>query len=198
MKTIVLKGNANQKFRLDAGESRVIVFLASELVNADIRAVVAERARLRMIFLFVGTGDDKISARLSVHHEGADSVSEVIARGVLYNRSSAVVEGVVSIAPEARKANARFEGRALVEGAGSADIVPTLEISAPDAERVCHAAAIARLSDEERFYLESRGLSPAEAVRAAAQGFLSAPFSCAIEIPREFKNFIQKYEHASE
>ena len=152
MKTIVLKGNANQKFRLDAGESRVIVFLASELVNADIRAVVAERARLRMIFLFVGTGDDKISARLSVHHEGA----------------------------------------------GSADIVPTLEISAPDAERVCHAAAIARLSDEERFYLESRGLSPAEAVRAAAQGFLSAPFSCAIEIPREFKNFIQKYEHASE
>ena len=196
METIILKNNENYELRLNSCESRVITLFVAGPANAAIHFVLADNARLRVVFLFAGTGDDRISARLSVCHEGADSVSEVIARGVLYNRSNAVVEGAVSIAPAAQRANARFEGKALIEGAGSADIVPILEILAPDAERVCHAAAVARLSDEERFYLESRGLNPAEAVRVAAQGFLSAPFSCAIEIPKEFEDFIKKLEYA--
>ncbi|MBI2039065.1 MAG: SufD family Fe-S cluster assembly protein [Candidatus Niyogibacteria bacterium] len=192
METLIVKGAENHVFTLAAGEERSIVCVAAESADIDIRATLASGARLKLIFLFAGNKDDAVRARLAVRHEGADSVSEVIARGVLYNRSSAAVDGSIYVSPGARGASARFEGKALLEGSGSAEILPTLEIKASDARQVRHAAAVSRLTPEERMYLESRGLDAEGSVRLAAEGFLKAPFSCAIEIPKEFDYLLKK------
>lgn len=195
METILLKGAGTHELRLSAGEERRVVFLAAGPAEADIRAELAERARLHLVLLFAGGDDDRIRARIAVRHEGADSESRVIARGVLYNRSNAAIEGTIAIEPEAHGASAEFEGKAFADGSGSADILPVLEIQAPDVRKARHAAAVARLTPDERFYLESRGLDAEGSLRLAAEGFLKAPFSCAIEIPREFRIIEEKLQN---
>ena len=72
---------------------------------------------------------------------------------------------------EARGTNASQTNRNLVlsEGAG-AESVPNLEIETNDV--VCsHASAVGPVDDEQRYYLESRGIPPEVAERLIVLGF---------------------------
>ncbi|MBI1957460.1 MAG: hypothetical protein HYS44_03340, partial [Candidatus Niyogibacteria bacterium] len=66
METILLKGAGTHELRLSAGEERRVVFLAAGPAEADIRAELAERARLHLVLLFAGGDDDRIRARIAV------------------------------------------------------------------------------------------------------------------------------------
>jgi Fe-S cluster assembly protein SufD len=73
---------------------------------------------------------------------------------------------------EARGTNAFQTNRNLVlsEGAG-AESVPNLEIETDDV-RCSHASAVGPIEEEQRYYLESRGLPPAVVERLIVLGFL--------------------------
>jgi len=57
----------------------------------------------------------------------------------------------------------------LTEGAG-ADSIPNLEIEANDV-KCSHASAVGPIDEEQLYYLESRGVPPAEAERLIVLGF---------------------------
>jgi Fe-S cluster assembly protein SufD len=59
----------------------------------------------------------------------------------------------------------------LSEGAG-AESVPTLEIETDDV-RCSHASAVGPVDEEQRYYLESRGVPPDVAERLIVLGFFS-------------------------
>jgi Fe-S cluster assembly protein SufD len=68
--------------------------------------------------------------------------------------------------------NAYQTNRNLVLGGGAhADSVPTLEIEENDV-RCSHASAVGPIDEEQRFYLESRGVPPEVADRLIVSGFL--------------------------
>ena len=192
-----MRGRENHAFRLGADENRRMVFFAVDSTDADITAEIGADAKLRLLLLFVGAANDSVRARIHVRHRGANSASEVIVRGVLYDTGSAAIEGSLFVEAKTRGVSARFEGKALLEGSGSAEILPMLEVLTPNVHSVRHAASVSRLSPEERLYLESRGLDASESVQIAAEGFLKAPFSCAIEIPEEYEIFKKKLKKAS-
>ena len=78
---------------------------------------------------------------------------------------------VVRIGKEARGTTAFQTNRNLVlsEGAG-AESVPNLEIETNDV--ICsHASAVGPIDDEQRYYLESRGIPPEVAERLIVLGF---------------------------
>ena len=79
--------------------------------------------------------------------------------------------GLVHLRPAAQKSNATQTNRNLVlsEGA-SAESIPNLEIEANDV-RCSHASTVGPIDDEQRYYLESRGVPPAEAERLIVLGF---------------------------
>ena len=79
--------------------------------------------------------------------------------------------GLIRLRPAARKAVANQTNRNLVltEGAG-AESIPNLEIEANDV-KCSHASAVGPIDEDQLYYLESRGVPPADAERLIVLGF---------------------------
>jgi Fe-S cluster assembly protein SufD len=100
------------------------------------------------------------------------STSDLLFKGAVQDRGRSVYSGLIRVRKEARGTNAFQTNRNLVlsEGAG-AESVPNLEIETDDV-RCSHASAVGPIEEEQRYYLESRGLPPAVVERLIVLGFL--------------------------
>ncbi len=107
-------------------------------------------------------------------HAAPNTTSDLAFRGILDGRSSAVWRGMIQVDEGAQKTDAFQESRNLILGKKAhADAIPGLEILADDV-RCTHAAAIAKIDDEQVFYLRSHGLPQSKAQRLVVEGFLEA------------------------
>ena len=92
-----------------------------------------------------------------------------------------VYSGLIRIRNGARGADAFQTNHNLVLSEGAhADSVPNLDIEENDV-RCSHASTVGPVDEEQRYYLESRGIEPAVAERLIVLGFFSdlagrAPF----------------------
>ncbi len=107
-------------------------------------------------------------------HAAPNTTSDLAFRGILDDRSSAVWRGMIQVDPGAQKTDAFQESRNLIlTKKAHADAIPGLEILADDV-RCTHAAAIAKIDEEQVFYLRSHGLPIGQAQRLVVEGFLEA------------------------
>ena len=106
-------------------------------------------------------------------HAAPSSTSDLLFKGAVSDHARSVYSGLIRVRKEARGTNAFQTNRNLVlsDGAG-AESVPNLEIETNDV--VCsHASAVGPIDDEQRYYLESRGIPPEVAERLIVLGFFS-------------------------
>ena len=106
-------------------------------------------------------------------HAAPSTTSDLLFKGAVSDHARSVYSGLIRVRKEARGTNAFQTNRNLVlsEGAG-AESVPNLEIETNDV--VCsHASAVGPIDDEQRYYLESRGIRPDVAERLIVLGFFS-------------------------
>lgn len=124
--------------------------------------------------LFVADGRQHIEYDTRQDHRAVGGASDLQIKGALKDQAMAVQYGVIKITPEGQKTSGHQTMRNLIlsEGAG-ADPIPVLEIEADDV-KCSHAAAVGPVDREQIFYLQSRGIPPAEAERIVVQGFLDA------------------------
>ncbi len=104
-------------------------------------------------------------------HIAPKTTSDLLFKGAVSGSARSVYSGLIRVGKEARGTNAYQTNRNLVlsEGAG-AESVPNLEIETNDV--VCsHASAVGPIDDEQRYYLESRGIPPEVAERLIILGF---------------------------
>ena len=104
-------------------------------------------------------------------HVAPKTTSDLLFKGAVSDTARSVYSGLIRVGKEARGTNAYQTNRNLVlsEGAG-AESVPNLEIETNDV--VCsHASAVGPVDDEQRYYLESRGIPPQVAERLIVLGF---------------------------
>ncbi|HUR23645.1 MAG TPA: Fe-S cluster assembly protein SufD, partial [Acidimicrobiales bacterium] len=104
-------------------------------------------------------------------HIAPKTTSDLLFKGAVSDNARSVYSGLIRVGKEARGTNAFQTNRNLVlsEGAG-AESVPNLEIETNDV--VCsHASAVGPIDDEQRYYLESRGIPPEVAERLIVLGF---------------------------
>ncbi|HEX3621601.1 MAG TPA: Fe-S cluster assembly protein SufD [Acidimicrobiales bacterium] len=104
-------------------------------------------------------------------HAAPKTTSDLLFKGAVSDNARSVYSGLIRVRKEARGTNAYQTNRNLVlsEGAG-AESVPNLEIETNDV--VCsHASAVGPIDDEQRYYLESRGIAPEVAERLIVLGF---------------------------
>jgi Fe-S cluster assembly protein SufD len=105
-------------------------------------------------------------------HRGKHTTSDLLFKGAVANTSHAVYRGLIRVEKGAVGTNAFQTNRNLVLGEGAhADSVPNLEIEENDV-RCSHASAVGPVDEEQRFYLESRGVPPDVADRLIVSGFL--------------------------
>jgi Fe-S cluster assembly protein SufD len=105
-------------------------------------------------------------------HVAPHTTSELLFKGALDDHARAVYTGLIHIGKEASGVNAFQTNRnvKLSEHAW-AESVPNLEIENNDV-RCSHASAVGPVDEEQRFYLESRGVQPDVADQLIVLGFL--------------------------
>jgi Fe-S cluster assembly protein SufD len=106
-------------------------------------------------------------------HIAPAATSNLLFKGVLKDTSRAVYSGLIKVHPGAQKTDAYQKNNNLILSPDArADSIPNLEIAANDV-RCSHGATAGKVSEDQLFYLMSRGLSRREAERLIVTGFLA-------------------------
>lgn len=124
-----------------------------------------------LLAVYFGEGDQTLDFRTFQEHAAPDTTSNLLFKGAVGGRSRSVYTGLIRVAKEARGTNAFQTNRnvKLSEHAW-AESVPNLVIENNDV-RCSHASAVGPVDEEQRFYLESRGVPTDVAERLIVTGF---------------------------
>ncbi len=138
--------------------------------------ITGEHGESDLIAVYFGDGTQMLDFRTLQDHAAPRTRSDLLFKGAVEDKARSVYSGLIRLRPEAQKADAFQTNRNLVltEGAG-AESIPNLEIEANDV-RCSHASAVGPIDDDQRYYLESRGVPPAEAERLIVLGFFDDVF----------------------
>jgi Fe-S cluster assembly protein SufD len=135
--------------------------------------LVGEGGRTSLLAAYLGTGRQVHDFRTLQDHHAARTESELLFKGAVADTARSVYSGLIRIRRGARRADARQSNHNLVLGEGAhADSVPNLDIDENDV-RCSHASTVGPIDEEQRYYLESRGVEPDTAQRLIVQGFFA-------------------------
>ena len=128
-------------------------------------------AHSEMLGVYFADSEQHFDHRSLQEHLAPNSSSDLYYKGALKGRSSAVYSGLIHIAKEAQKVDSQQANRNLIlSDEAKADSIPYLEIEANDV-RCAHGASVGPPDEDQRFYLESRGLDHDEAEHLIVKGF---------------------------
>lgn len=121
--------------------------------------------------IWFGEADQHLDFRTFQDHAAPDTTSDLVYKGAVGGRSRSVYTGLIKVRPAARGTNALQTNRNVkLSDDAWAESVPNLEIENNDV-RCSHASAVGPVDEEQRWYLESRGIPPAVAERLIVSGF---------------------------
>jgi Fe-S cluster assembly protein SufD len=121
--------------------------------------------------VYFGEGHQMLDFRTFQDHVAPDCTSNLLFKGAVGGRSRSVYTGMIRVGKQARGTNAFQTNRNVKLSDGAwAESVPNLVIENNDV-RCSHASAVGPVDEEQRFYLESRGVPTEDAERLIVSGF---------------------------
>ena len=142
----------------------------------EVDAVLHEGADFALNAVQVGGSMQVLEIVTNVRHAGPGATSRQIVRSVLAGKAIGTYLGKVAVDRDAQKTDAEQSVRAmLLDRTATANAKPELEIYADDV-KCAHGAAVGELDANGLFYLQSRGLPPAEARKLMLQAFVAGAF----------------------
>ena len=160
----------------DSSFRHIAVSLGGSTVRLDVNVeYTGTGASSECLGLYFADGDQHLEHRLFVDHSTPRCTSNVAYKGALQGDGAHTVWiGDVLIRAAAEGITTYELNRNLVlSGGARADSVPNLEIETGQIEGAGHASATGRFDDEQLFYLQARGVRPAEARRLVVRGFFA-------------------------
>lgn len=124
----------------------------------------------------IGSGDAVLEIVTTVTHAEPNATSRQMVRSVLAGKATGTYLGKVAVARDAQHTDSVQSVKAmLLDRTATANAKPELEIYADDV-KCAHGCAIGELDAMGLFYLQSRGLAPAEAKKLMLQAFVAEVF----------------------
>jgi len=122
---------------------------------------------------YIGSSEGLLDLRTLQDHTAPSSTSDLMYKSALFGSSKSVYQGLIQIHPSAPLSNAyQLNRNLLMSSTARADSIPKLEIEV-DEVRCTHGASAGKPDSNALFYLQSRGLSEAEAIRLMVEGFIA-------------------------
>jgi Fe-S cluster assembly protein SufD len=144
-------------------------------VRTDSR-LVGQGGSSNLLAVYFGEGTQMHDFRTLQDHDAPKTTSDLLFKGAVEDQSQSVYSGLIRIRKGAAGTNAFQTNRNLVLGKGAhADSVPNLEIEENDV-RCSHASAVGPIDEDQRYYLESRGVPTDVAERLIVLGFFEEIF----------------------
>jgi Fe-S cluster assembly protein SufD len=142
-------------------------------VRADV-SVDGRGARSEILSAYLGRGTQVHDIRTLQDHVAPRTNSELLCQGAVAGTSRSVYSGLIRVHRGAVRSDARQTNHNLVLDEGAhADSVPNLDILENDV-KCSHASTVGPIDEDQRYYIESRGVSPDVAEGLIVQGFFDA------------------------
>lgn len=167
--------NTKENYRVDRpGRHIFFMFNRSGNIKIDIKC---EGAEVYIYGLYVGRDTQIFQVNTTQHHAVGNSISDLLIKGVFYDESKFLYEGLIRIDKKAQKSNAYQKNQNLVMSSGVfVDSRPYLEILANDV-RCTHGSTTGRLNNDQIYYCQARGISMKQAKDLLIKGFVNDIFS---------------------
>ncbi|HEX4126350.1 MAG TPA: SufD family Fe-S cluster assembly protein [Acidimicrobiales bacterium] len=161
-------------------------------VRADV-SVEGKDARSEILSAYLGDGTQVHDIRTLQDHVAARTASELLCQGAVAGTSRSVYSGLIRVHRGAVRSDARQTNHNLVLDEGAhADSVPNLDILENDV-RCSHASTVGPVDEDQRYYIESRGVAPEVAEGLIVRGFFDAIIARS-PVP-EFIPFLEREVH---
>jgi Fe-S cluster assembly protein SufB len=116
-------------------------------------------------------------------HLGKNTRSTIISKGIAAGKSNNSYRGLVKVMPKAENARNYTQCDSMLIGSNSgANTFPYIEVM-NNTSAVEHEASTSKISEEQLFYLQQRGISQEDAVSLIINGFCKDVF---LQLPMEF------------
>ena len=164
--------NADVKIGKNAELKLIGCALGGRETRSEVRISQQAGSRCEHFEVALLSGSQRLIARTTHLHAGQGSFSRSSFRFAAAGSSHVDVQGSVEIGKNAAGADAHFVAKSLLLSREAiVKVVPMLSVKTGDV-KAGHGAAMAPVSLDELFYLESRGIEGNEGRRMILEGFL--------------------------
>ena len=147
-----------------------------KLGRVAIDVTLHEGAHFELGGVMLGGGDQTLEIVTTLNHIEPNATSNQVVRSVLGGKATGSYLGKVAVARDAQKTDASQSVKAmLLTRTATANAKPELEIFADDV-KCAHGATVGELDAMALFYLQSRGIAPAEAKKLLLRAFVGSVF----------------------
>jgi Fe-S cluster assembly protein SufB len=151
--------------------------------------LVGQGARCDHLAIAFANKDQWQDTGAKVLHMAPHTSSQVTSKSISMNGGVSVYRGMLKVAPHAHDCVANVECDALLlDETSRTDTIPDIQIRNNDVT-IAHEATVGKLSEEDLFYLQSRGIPEAQARAMIVNGFIepivrNLPLEYAVEMNR--------------
>ena len=159
-------GQIRVRFGAEAKLKLFVVNAGGKLVRQELRIdVEGEGSELTLRGVNLLGQETHTDVTLVLGHNVPNTTSTEIIRNVVFDRAKGVFQGMIRVAPDAQKTDAKMAcNTLLLTDDGEFSVKPELEIFADDV--ICgHGATVADIDSNHLYYLRSRGI-PERTARA--------------------------------
>ncbi len=140
--------------------------------RADIK-MIGRGANGDLLSAYFGDGNQMLDFRTFQVHDAPDTTSRLLFKGAVTGEAQSVYSGLITVSEDAPGTNAFQTNRNLKLSDGAwAYSVPNLEIE-QNQVACSHASTVGEIDEDQRFYLESRGVPTTSAEQLLVSGFFA-------------------------
>jgi FeS assembly protein SufD len=160
------------EIRRDARVKWVPVHLGGHLTKQTLDIVTAEQGSdMRHTGLYFTERDEHLDLFTTDKHEEGHTTGDTIWKGALTGNSRASYEGLIHIVPGAQETHTYLQThQMLLSPKAKGDAIPSLIVET-DNVSASHGGTVGELDEDQVFYMMTRGVSRAEAVRILVEGY---------------------------
>jgi Fe-S cluster assembly protein SufD len=158
--------------RRDARVKWVPIHLGGHLTKQTLDIITAEPGSdMRHSGLYFTERNEHLDLFTTDRHEAAHTTGDTVWKGALTGDSRASYEGLIHIIPKATDVDTYLQTHSmLLSPKAKGDAIPSLIVEV-DNVKASHGGTVGELDPDQIFYMMTRGISRAEAVRVLVEGY---------------------------
>jgi Fe-S cluster assembly protein SufD len=180
VRTIVQDGGSVHQLDLAIGKGATaaihVLNIGGDYGRVELNVTLHEGADFKLGAVQIGGGSQNLEIITTVTHSEPKATSSQVVRSVLAGTATGTYLGKVAVARDAQLTDSVQSVKAmLLDRSATANAKPELEIYADDV-KCAHGCAIGELDPMGLFYLQARGIAPADAKKLMLQAFVAGVF----------------------
>ena len=185
VRTIVQDGGSIHQLDLAIGKGATaaihVLNIGGDYGRVELNVTLHQGADFKLGAVQIGGGSQTLEIVTTVTHAEPKATSSQIVRSVLADTATGTYLGKVAVARDAQLTDSVQSVKAmLLDRSATANAKPELEIYADDV-KCAHGCAIGELDPMGLFYLQARGIAPADAKKLMLQAFVAGVFEGATD-----------------